>query len=51
MQSPDEQNRRQEFDEAMKMKLGKGMQEHKFKIDPDFTYFVMPTHDIQDGMA
>jgi hypothetical protein len=28
IQSPDEQKRRQELDEAIKMKLGKGMQYH-----------------------
>jgi hypothetical protein len=26
------------------MKLGKGMQDHDFKLDPNFTDFVMPTH-------
>jgi hypothetical protein len=43
--SPDEQKRRQEYDKAIKVKLGKGMQDHKFKLDPDFADFVMPTHD------
>jgi hypothetical protein len=28
MQIPDEQTRRQEFDEAIKMKLGKGIEYH-----------------------
>jgi hypothetical protein len=36
MQSPDEQKRHQEYDEAIKVKLGKGMQYHEFKLDPDF---------------
>jgi hypothetical protein len=46
MQSPDEQKRRQEYDEAIKMKLGKGMQDHEFKLDPYFAEFVTPTHDF-----
>jgi hypothetical protein len=45
MQSPDEQKRRQEYDEAIKVKLGKGMQDHEFKLEPDLADFVMPTHD------
>jgi hypothetical protein len=45
MQSLDEQKQRQEYDEAIKVKLGKGMQDHEFKIDPDFADFVTPTHD------
>jgi hypothetical protein len=45
MQIPDEQKRRQEYDETIKMKLGKGIQEHEFNLDPDFAYFVTPTHD------
>jgi hypothetical protein len=45
IQIPDEQKRRQENDEAIKMKLGKGMQYHEFKLDPDFADFVMSTHD------
>jgi hypothetical protein len=45
MQSPYEQKRRQEYDEAIKVKLGKGMQDHEFKLDPDFADFVTPTHD------
>jgi hypothetical protein len=44
-QIPDEQKWRQEFDEAIKVKLGKGMQDHEFKLDPDFEDFVRPTHD------
>jgi hypothetical protein len=48
MQIPDEQKRRQEYDEAIKAKLGKGMQDHEFKIDPDFTDFVMPTFDCYE---
>jgi hypothetical protein len=31
IQSPDEQNRCQEYDEAIKVTLGKGMQDHEFK--------------------
>jgi hypothetical protein len=34
IQSPYEQKRSQEFDELIKMKLGKGMQDHEFKLDP-----------------
>jgi hypothetical protein len=45
MQSPDDQKRRQDFDEAIKMKLRKGMQYHEFKLDPDFAESVMPTRD------
>jgi hypothetical protein len=45
MQSPDEQKRRQEYNEAIKVKLGKGMQDHEFKLDPDFADFVTPTRD------
>jgi hypothetical protein len=30
------------------MKLGKGMQDHKFKLDPDFADFVTPTHDCYE---
>jgi hypothetical protein len=45
MQSPDEQKRRQEYDEVIKGKLGKGMQDHAFKLDPDFVDFVTPTLD------
>jgi hypothetical protein len=48
MQSPDEQKRRQEYGEAIKVKLGKGMQDHEFKLDPDFTDFVMPTRDCYE---
>jgi hypothetical protein len=45
MERQDEQKRRQEFDESIKMKLGNGMQYHEFNIDPDFADFVTPTHD------
>jgi hypothetical protein len=45
MQSPDEQKRRQQYYEAIKVKLGKGMQYHESKLDPDVTNFVTPTHD------
>jgi hypothetical protein len=48
MQSPDEQKRRQEFDEAINVKLGKGMQDHEFKLDPDFAIFVTPDHDFYE---
>jgi hypothetical protein len=48
MHNPDEQKRRQEYDEAIKMKLGKSMQDHEFKIDPDFADFVTPTHDCYE---
>jgi hypothetical protein len=48
MQSPDEQKRRQEYDEAIKVKIGKGMQDHEFKLDPDFADFVTPTHDCYE---
>jgi hypothetical protein len=45
IQSPYEQKRRQEYDEAIKMKLGKGMQDYEFKLDPDFADFVTPPCD------
>jgi hypothetical protein len=45
MQSPDEQKWQQEYDEEIKVKLGKGIQYHEFKIDPDFADFVTPTYD------
>jgi hypothetical protein len=48
MQSPDEQKRRQEYNEVIKVELGKGMQYHEFKLDPDFAYFVMQTHDCYE---
>jgi hypothetical protein len=48
MQSPDEQKRHQEYDEAIKAKLGKGMQDHEFKLDPDFADVVTPTHDCYE---
>jgi hypothetical protein len=48
IQSPDEQKRRQEFDEAIKVKLGKGMQDHEFKLDPEFSDFVTPIHDCYE---
>jgi hypothetical protein len=48
IQSPYEQKRRQEYDEAIKVKLGKGMQYHEFKLDPDFADFVTPTHDCYE---
>jgi hypothetical protein len=48
MQSPDEQKRRQEYGEAIKMKLGKGMQDHDFNLDPDLADFVMPTRDCYE---
>jgi hypothetical protein len=48
IQSPYEQKRRQEYDEAIKVKLGKGMQDHEFKLDPDFADFVTPTHDCYE---
>jgi hypothetical protein len=44
-QSPDEQKWHQEYDEVIKMKLGKGMDDHEFKLDPDFADFMTPTHD------
>jgi hypothetical protein len=44
MQSPDEQKPRKEYDEAIKMNLGKGMQDHEFKLDPDCADFVTHTH-------
>jgi hypothetical protein len=47
MQSPEEQKHK-EYDEAIKVKLGKGMQDHEFKLDPDFSDFVMPTHDCYE---
>jgi hypothetical protein len=30
------------------VKLGKGMQDHEFKLDPDFAEFVTPTHDCYE---
>jgi hypothetical protein len=48
MQTPYEQRRRQEYDEAIKAKLGKVMQDHEFKLEPDFTDFVTPTHDCYE---
>jgi hypothetical protein len=48
MQNPDEQKRRQEYYEAIKMKLGKGMQYYELKLDPDFVDFVdfvTPNHN------
>jgi hypothetical protein len=45
IQSPDEQKRRQECDKAIKVKLGKGMQDHEFNIHPDSVDFVNTTHD------
>jgi hypothetical protein len=48
IQSPDEQKRRQGYDEAIKVNLGKGMQYHAFKLDPDFADFVTPTHDCYE---
>jgi DNA-binding SARP family transcriptional activator len=48
MQSLDEQKRRQEYNEAIKAKLGKGMQDHEFKLDPDFADFVTPTRDCYE---
>jgi hypothetical protein len=45
MKSPDEHKRPQEYDEAIKVKPGKVMQDHEFKLDPDFADFVTPTHD------
>jgi hypothetical protein len=45
MQSPYEQKRRQEYDEDIKVKLGKGIQDNEFKLDPDVADFVTPTHD------
>jgi hypothetical protein len=48
MQSPDEQKRRQEYDEEIKMKLSKGMQNHDFKLYSDFADFVTPTHDCYE---
>jgi hypothetical protein len=35
-------------DEAIKVKLGKGMQYHEFKLDPDLADFVTPTHDCYE---
>jgi hypothetical protein len=45
MQIPDEQKRRQEYEEKIKVKLGKGVQDHEFKLDPDFEEFLKPAHD------
>jgi hypothetical protein len=30
------------------MKLGKGMHDHEFKLDPDFADLVTPTHDCYE---
>jgi hypothetical protein len=52
MQSSYEQKRRKEFDEAIKMELFKGMQDHEFKLEPDFAdfaYFVTLTHEFYEG--
>jgi hypothetical protein len=48
MQIPDEQKRRQEYNKAIKVKLGKGIQDHEFKLDPDFVDFVTSTHDCYE---
>jgi hypothetical protein len=48
MQIPDEHKRRQEYDEAIKVKLGKGIQDHELKLDPDFADFVTLTHDCYE---
>jgi hypothetical protein len=48
MQSLDEQKGRQEYDEAIKVKLGKGMQDHEFKLDPDFADFMTKTRDFYE---
>jgi hypothetical protein len=48
IQSPDEQRRNQEYDEAIKVKIGMCMQDHEFKLNPDFTDFVTQTHDCYD---
>jgi hypothetical protein len=48
IQIPDEQKTRQEYDESIKVKLGKGMQDHEFKLDPDFADFMTPTHDYYE---
>jgi hypothetical protein len=48
MQSPDEQKGRQEYDEAIKVKLGKGMHDHDFKLYSDFADFVTTTHDCYE---
>jgi hypothetical protein len=42
MQSPYEQKWRQEYDAEIKVKPAKGIQDHEFKLEPDF---VTPTHD------
>jgi hypothetical protein len=48
MQIPDEQKQRQEYNKAIKVKFGKGMQDHEFKLDPDFSDFVTPTYDCYE---
>jgi hypothetical protein len=48
MQIPDEQKRCQQCDEAIKAKLGKGMKDQKFKLDPDFADVVTPTRDCYE---
>jgi hypothetical protein len=48
MQSHDEQKRHQEYDKAIKVKLGKGMQDHEFKLNPDFADFVTSTRDCYE---
>jgi hypothetical protein len=48
IQIPDEQKRHQEYDEEIKARLGKGMQDHELKLDPDFADFVAPPHDCYE---
>jgi hypothetical protein len=45
MQSPDEQKQYDEFDAAIKMKLGPGMGAHEFKIDHNSADFETLTRD------
>jgi hypothetical protein len=47
-QNPYEQKQRQEYDGAIKAKLGKGMQDHEFILDPDYADLVTPTHDYYE---
>jgi hypothetical protein len=48
IQSPNENNEREEFDIAIKKKFGASMDKNYFKEDPDYADFVTPTYDCYE---
>jgi hypothetical protein len=48
IQSPTEENEREEFDAAIEKKYGVSMNKDDFQDDPDYADFVTPTYDCYE---